>query len=345
MTDVQSCLQIRSNTLIAYRKFPRTFRNLVAQKQLTENLKLQKTYTGLCTPGSRKRIIRCIEFLVQAAYEKKRWVTNPVTQQPMPFNLSFQTLTVHSPDKNILTKEAYKNLLAPYLKWMRDNYGCYTYMWKAELQERGQIHYHIISTAFIHYEDVRKKWNYLNRKAGYLDDFFKEYGHYNAPGTEIKSVEKQHEMAGYLKKEFLKSYQNKTTVGGKVWDCSMNLKEVKPFTVNHDGYRGLISAMIFRNEIKEQFSDSRCTIYKMTNEKAKAKDILNYYDSKAYKEFLHKIYSVDVEAKQVIIKKPAPEINFDVPDITLTPGQKSIFGLYNNAWVDFKIKINYFSSS
>lgn len=237
MSQPIPCLQFRSKSIIQYNTFERSgrFPRTEAQKLSAQKLKDQNTYSGKLCPGAKKRLIKAIELLVQKAEQKTHTFISKRTGQErtIKFGINFITVTVYSTDRNIKGKEAHKRCLEPLLLWMHRKYNCTMYIWKAELQKRGQIHYHITSDTFIDHEDLREKWNALQREAGYLDTHFAKYGHWNPNGTDVHSCYKEQDMAGYLRKkiikgleiELAKNVQNSDTIGGKVWDCSLNLKK------------------------------------------------------------------------------------------------------------------------
>jgi len=107
------------------------------------------------------------------------------------------------------------------------------------LQERGQIHYHIITPTFIHYQQIRDKWNYLQMKGGFLDDYKERFHSTNPNSTDVHSMKNIRDVEAYLCKYMLKNpdqrskaareqQEGKITFDGKVYDCSLILK-VEPY--------------------------------------------------------------------------------------------------------------------
>lgn len=320
MSLIENKLQIRSNSLIIYKKFTGFKTRSSFQQRSAEKLRTVKTYSGLVTPGARKRLIKAVELLVQTTRNKRIWVDNP-NGGKMPFQLAFTTLTIHSPGVNICGKEAHKKLLAPFLQWLRRSHDCYLYIWKAELQERGQLHYHLLLGSFVHYEAIRKKWNDLQRVNGYLDSYFNEHGHYDAPSTEIKNPMDKEDIAGYLIKEISKNKQNVQTIGGKVWDCSMNLKELTHFETNADNYRTVIDGLVRDGFLLPKYMDN-CTILKanfLDKEKSfYIPELLQTTDHFLYEDHLSYIRTFDVKkvVKPPDVVKPPPKVYFR-PQMTL----------------------------
>lgn len=319
-------LQFRSNAIIRY-TLPenQNFRTKDLNDRLSTILKETPTYTGMLCPGAKKRLTKAIEQLVMATRSKGRYEINPVNGKSFWFRLSFMTLTVYSPDRTITGKEAYKRCLGPFLQWMRRVHGVNLYIWKAEIQDgkrkknkqgRGQIHYHITSDAYIHYGMVQAKWNELQRKAGYLDAFFAKFGRWNAPSTEIKKVEKEDRLSGYLVKEFTKNIQNQSPIHGKVWDCSQNLKAQNYFTEMEDGrYITALNKAIDEKRI-EVIAAETCMIYKFKNEPAV--NLLSDLGAERYRHWLK-----DICYKEFVsIKKLKPK---DLQPVISPPKKVNIF--------------------
>lgn len=229
--------QVRANSLIQYSLPDTPFRRGLSWEEENykasleakySNLTKEKTYSGTVTEGAKKRIEKAVNVLIQGSRE--RWITNTVTGKRQKFKISFITLTISEATKNLTAKEAHKLLLEPFLRWCRNKWGMHSYIWKAELQQRGQIHYHLTTNIFIPYDQLRDYWNKLQRKAGLLSTFFDKFGHYNPNSTDVHSVYKIKNLTAYLIKYLSKSESDKGKTEGKIWDCSKSLKTAKYFT-------------------------------------------------------------------------------------------------------------------
>lgn len=293
-------LQIRSNSLIQY-SLPDT--PYIPTKQQHENrlmtlLNASKnagtdtgTYSGKITPGAKKRMTRAIELIVMASQDKK--ACHPKTGRPFTYRLTFLTLTISENKRIIEAKEAHKQCLEPFLQWLRRVHNVNLYIWKAEHQRRGQLHYHITINQYIDYRVLQAKWNELQDKAGWIDGFFANYGHRNPPSTQIKKVLRERNMAGYMCKEFEKTYQNEKSVKGKLWDCSLNLKAESYFTTVADGnYISRLNQLVDQNKLQVIVTDT-CTIFKMIQ--GAGSQILDDKDFKSYTEKLKSLRKRDDE--------------------------------------------------
>lgn len=295
------------------------YENRPWQDRLTNNLgkyingawqSSQQTYTGELRPGAKKRLTRCIELMLMAA--KSTYIYNKYLKRHIPFKVGFVTLTIYSPERNITGKESHKTVLEPFLLWMRRKHGVKMYVWKAELQERGQVHYHLLVDTWIDKLDLQGKWNDLQIAAGYLDmdRYYKKFGHRVVPSTKVHALWKKKSVAAYLKKciskemdgrravvmaelgyqgnitaEMAKTIQNKLSIHGKVWDCSINLKSNTYLTVVADNcYVDHLNELIEQKKCKVTYTDT-CTIftmYKQASETILAGNDKIEYDKKMY---------------------------------------------------------------
>jgi hypothetical protein len=254
-------MQVREKSVVIYdqplQQYSRRYNPLLAERMK----KARKTrYSGMMSAGARKRLTRAVTLLVQSS--KKKWMFNPVTDRYQFHQISFLTLTVSDPTKLLTGKEAFKQLLSHFLQWLRRTEKVTTYIWKAEHQRNGQIHYHITTPSFLHYQRIRDKWNNLQRKAGLLDKYHEVKGHYDANSTDIHSVRNVRDLASYLIKYIAKSYQNESSINGKVWDCSSNLSGKKYFEVELSDYHVVKLENDVATGKANKYSGDRFTIVK-----------------------------------------------------------------------------------
>lgn len=206
-------VQVRENSLLIWDKPeypPRHQRNIKGFKT---------AYSGQVKKGTEKRIRKAIDIFLQLNPTRTIW--NPVVQCHHPFRLGFMTLTISEDKRMIDAKEGYQ-LLKPFIEWTKTK-GVKNYIWKAELQKRDQLHYHLTIDEFVHWEDIRHKWNQLQRKAGLLDSFARKFKHFNPNSTDIHAVKNIQNIELYLAKYIAKSEQNEKALNGKIWDCSDGL--------------------------------------------------------------------------------------------------------------------------
>lgn len=239
-------LQVRHSSLIFYKQFATAGRRNISGF-------LKPTYTGTTTTGVKKRIRKAIDLLCQ--YSPPRKTINPVTLKIFTHSLSFITLTIQLNDTKPDAAWTNKNLLAPFMRIMRNKKTLITYVWKAEFQKNGMIHYHITTPSVIHYQFIKDTWNNILKKHSLLDKYYREHPGQEPNSTDIHSVYKKKDIAWYLSKEISKTVQDMTTTG-KIWDCSENLKNRKFFSMIEP------SALDSKLDQKNMTHLEQCSIYK-----------------------------------------------------------------------------------
>jgi hypothetical protein len=106
-----------------------------------------------------------IDLLASAARTKRIWWSEHETY--VSFKLNFITLTL--PSKQIHTDTEIAHLiLKPFIRWWREKNPNLLYIWKAEVQDNGNIHYHLTTNSFIHWRTLRKQWNRRCEALGYV---------------------------------------------------------------------------------------------------------------------------------------------------------------------------------
>lgn len=100
-------------------------------------------------------------------FSVRKFVYSKEKQKGFWFRLNFITLTlsdaqIHS-DTYIV-----EHMLQPLLRWLQRQCGVKNYVWKAEVQDNGNIHFHITLDKFVHWRKLRNKWNELQLRHAYI---------------------------------------------------------------------------------------------------------------------------------------------------------------------------------
>ena len=213
-------IQIRYSSLLFYSLPTENFSH-------KRHLLNYKTYSGKTTSGSVKRIKKAVDMLLQLS--PPRWIMNTVSGRKEEHTLSFITLTIPGNERHIEANEGHKLLLAPWLLKMKRKFGLKTYIWKAEFQKNGQLHYHITTPTWIPYFEIRDNWNNGLSKAKMLENWFTVHPSTMPNSTDVHKVYKVENIQAYLSKYLAKENKDRVTKG-KIWDCSMDIKEAKFFS-------------------------------------------------------------------------------------------------------------------
>ena len=198
--------------------------------------------------------------------ERKR-VYSKADKKTFYFRLAFITLTlsdIQSHDDAFIKN----HMLQPFLYWLTRNYKA-SYVWKAETQLNGNIHFHLTIDTFVNWRSIRAKWNSILQKHGYCKMYQDGSNDKGDAATQIKAIKNEKGLAacigGYLtkgsieEKEHYALRKKKNTViadaisngygisqnietrmhytrfvEGRLWGCSESLSNINCFTTELD---------------------------------------------------------------------------------------------------------------
>lgn len=170
-------------------KFTDNFKNLRAEKK-----------KGELSDKARKRIENAIQWLLLKSQPKHIW--NRQQQKSMFFRLNFITCTLAASQIHS-DAEIVKVCLNNFLNVLRKN-GLTDYVWRAEAQENGRIHFHITTNTYFHFSDINRWWNQSQELLGYVSRFEMKLHHRNPPSAQIRKVKHIRKLASYLSKYMAK---------------------------------------------------------------------------------------------------------------------------------------------
>ena len=201
-------------------------------------------HRGEVSKKAANRIRSKIEWLVFLS--KKRRVTPTAGGKSFTFQVNFITLTLPAVQAHT-DNEIKSKCLNQFLTECRQKFGMRNYVWKAELQGNENIHFHITTDTYIHYETIRTIWNRCIGKLGYVREYsskmqkmsFGDYVNYrrrqgstdlprlrkaynygqksmwrDPNTTDVKSVKNVRNLAAYLSKYMVKELEKKSTPSG-----------------------------------------------------------------------------------------------------------------------------------
>lgn len=227
------------------------------------------TITGL-SYKARQRIHTYTQYLVDSSTKKR--VYSKSQNKWFSFKVNFITLTLPSrqtsrnadgsfnyqnTDQEIHQK-VFKEFIAA---WKRKEPNL-MYIYKAEVQDNQNLHYHLTTNSYIHHTQLRNMWNHYVNKLGYVDrskvsdpnstdvhsviaiEHLAEYigkymsksDHYSKPLQRYhRMFDKYHKRSKETTCRLPKNYlwQLKRKVQMKLWDCSLLLKKVEPIRIEN----------------------------------------------------------------------------------------------------------------
>lgn len=164
--------------------------------------------TGTLSRGAASRMKRAINYISLISKPKK--VKNIAKNYEFTFKTNFITLTLSDKQKhtdNFIKTKMLKN----FIDALRKRYPAISYVWKAETQNNGNIHFHIITDHFIPTSYINNRWNKIQWNYGYLNRYMSKTGHMHAPSCEVRKVKSDKDLQKYMRKYMLKGLSGKTT--------------------------------------------------------------------------------------------------------------------------------------
>lgn len=137
-------------------------------KAMEKFLNSKRKAGGKLSDNAKRKLIRAIDYLLFISQPKT--VINPASGKKFRFKVNFITLTLSS-EQIHSDKEITNTLLNQFLTEIRQEYKLRFYVYRAEKQKNGNIHFHILTDIFIPYTTLRDKWNRIQNKLGYVDRY------------------------------------------------------------------------------------------------------------------------------------------------------------------------------
>lgn len=145
-------------------------------------------FNGYMSPATRRKVRKIVSTWIRAimlyrADIKRKW--DPGRAYPV-------FLTVTLPSDQIHTDAVInRQCLQPFLQMLKRHHGIENYFWRAEAQENGRVHFHILTDRYISKEDLQVSWNKAVNRLGYVDRYYEKSGDACPPSTEIHRVRTQ----------------------------------------------------------------------------------------------------------------------------------------------------------
>jgi hypothetical protein len=168
---------------------------------------VSKSHHNVLSSQATRKLKKSIKYLIFLAHDKK--VYNTSTKKSFNYKVGFVTLTLASKQvhkDSFITSE----LLHQFLVEAKQKWRVTRYVWKAEYQRNGNIHYHILVDKFIPYQELRNVWNRIQNKHGYIDRAIYKDSAYSYNSTDIHSLYNLKDVTNYVTKYMSKCLYRET---------------------------------------------------------------------------------------------------------------------------------------
>lgn len=221
--DIQIA-RITSGTILVYGLAAETHKRSKAQEENEINLRDNK-YNGFMSPKTRSKVRKYLDTWITGVEAERRR-----RKQGRYFRngkLTFITLTLSA--KQVHEDNYVKrHMLGRFMIRLQRQYHVRNYFWRAESQENGNIHFHILADRFIDWQLIRQEWNGIQADYGYIDRFEAAYGHRDPNSTDIHGLEKITNVTAYVVKYCCK-VEGYRPIAGRIWGCSDSIRGLVGF--------------------------------------------------------------------------------------------------------------------
>jgi len=225
------------------------------ERKFEHLIKSDSKHHGKVSDQARRKIGRAVEYLLFMANDKI--LPDTAHGKAYNFKLAFITLTLPSTqahDDNFIKKNIFNQWLVEARKYWKVK----NYVWRAEKQGNGNIHFHVLTNKFVPWNELRSAWNRICNKYGYVDryrdqmlafhaggmqvrdDLLKQWDYKaqvkayqkgkandwsNPNSTDVHSLVHIHNVKNYIVKYCTKDETNQEVIG-RMWGCSESLSNI-----------------------------------------------------------------------------------------------------------------------
>ena len=120
---------------------------------------------------------------------------------------TFVTLTLPSMQRHS-DKEINRNALIPFIATLKRKYFVEHYVWRAEKQKNGNIHYHVIIDKFVGWQNIRREWNTQMDGLGYIEEYRRNQKKFHSEGYKCNEQDLLHRSQEKQKKAYEDGIKN-----------------------------------------------------------------------------------------------------------------------------------------
>jgi hypothetical protein len=164
---------------------------------------------GFIARDAAKRIRHIITDWTQAVNCGSSWSKREGVEHGIYFSFCTLTLPVKQMHDDKVLKQ---DLLNPFIKALQRDHGVTNYLWRAEPQRNGNIHFHLFLDRFIEFDLIAKYWDYHLEFLGYITAYYEQSGSLFPPATQIVKVPKDGQLREYIAKYLSKAQAKRRSI-------------------------------------------------------------------------------------------------------------------------------------
>ncbi len=187
----------------------------------------QPKFTGYLSTRSQKKILSILQNWIDTI-DYLNYI-NKKNNIPSNNQIIMITLTLSRPQQH---DDQYikRHLLNRFIIEIMREFTFVNYLWKAEPQKNGNIHFHILVDKYIPKNRLQIIWNNIQADFNYHDKINFSNENLGLPSTRIESLNDKNDAIAYTAK-YISKNENTRAIGGRIWGCSRKLPKLEPITV------------------------------------------------------------------------------------------------------------------
>lgn len=197
------------------------------KKESTDNLRLKYTSAGLSNTA-KKDIRRRVDNWQWAVTASQRLWSKGRERRRRYFVLITLTLPSKQNESDIEIKRRYLNVWLQNLERVHKGIN---WLWVAEAQKNGNIHFHVVVDRYVQFEWARRTWNRVMNNGDYILRFKDKFGHADAPSVNVHGQKGMGNPAAYITK-YLTGDKFVRELGGRKWGCCDRLRDLDRYSLN-----------------------------------------------------------------------------------------------------------------
>ena len=163
-------------TYIDYSTLPKKEKNRSINSDANLIQLTKKSYNGYMSKSTAKKCKEYINVLINALYFGSRGKRKP----------TFVTLTLSAKQKHT-DNELKRGALDAFLIYAKRNWNVKNQFWRAEPQENGNLHFHILFDTFVDWRLILGHWNKIQHKLGYIGDYRNNMNAFHSNGFSVRT--------------------------------------------------------------------------------------------------------------------------------------------------------------
>jgi hypothetical protein len=146
--------------------------------------KSTRTANGLVSKTAKKKIESTIDYLLLMSPVK----TGKTHKTHKNFSFRSTFITIDLPSAQIHTDQEIKSKCwNSFIIELTRYHNVKNYIWRAEKQKNGNIHFHLLIDKFIDFQMLRKRWNRITNKLGYVDRYQANQENWHKEGFKVRT--------------------------------------------------------------------------------------------------------------------------------------------------------------